>query len=239
MSTTSSVMALCHFRSLPKLAVGALVTFIMLSPAWGAPAPDGNNVLRIVFVDVEGNIFRRWPLRPYSVASQALFLPLVQQAVYLADKFQELKRVPLLRRGGNTVAGNVRCLSCIPLVRSLRTSCRALKPGTGEIWKPLQRSFTFLSFRPMATILARRSRTRWAVQSSLMMCAALRPQSWPKERPQTEGQLGTCTQGLRVLLATELCLRVPLEKCRPIVSMRLPFPFLASEVRSPEAPNKH
>jgi competence protein ComEC len=54
MSTTSSVMALCHFRSLPKLAVGALVTFIMLSPAWGAPAPDGNNVLRIVFVDVEG-----------------------------------------------------------------------------------------------------------------------------------------------------------------------------------------
>jgi hypothetical protein len=84
--------------------------------------------------------------------------------------------------------------------------------------------------------------TRWdqmAVQSFLAMCSVSHHQRSPKERPQTEGQLNTCTLVWWVLLATELCLRVPLEKCRSIVSMRFPFPFLASEVRSPEAANRH
>ena len=54
MSNTSSVIAPRLFRSSPKLASGALLAFILLPFAWGAPEPEANNVLRIFFVDVEG-----------------------------------------------------------------------------------------------------------------------------------------------------------------------------------------
>lgn len=54
MSNTSSVKAPRLFRSSPKLASCALLAFILLPFAWGAPEPEANNVLRIFFVDVEG-----------------------------------------------------------------------------------------------------------------------------------------------------------------------------------------
>ena len=63
-----------------------------------------------------------------------------------------------------------------------------------------------------------------AVQPVLVRCAALRHQSSPKEPPQTEGRLDMCTPEQWVLLATPLCLRAPLEKCRSIASMRAASP---------------
>jgi competence protein ComEC len=54
MSSTRFVIALRVCRLLPKLASYALVPFMLLPSAWGAPKPEANNVLRIFFVDVEG-----------------------------------------------------------------------------------------------------------------------------------------------------------------------------------------
>jgi hypothetical protein len=72
---------------------------------------------------------------------------------------------------------------------------------------------------------------------SLVSCAALRLQGSPKERPQTEDRLDMWGQGEWVLLATRLCPRVLLEKCRSIVSRRVAHLFWTEEVRSQEVPN--
>ena len=46
--------ALRHCRLLPRIALYGFVTFLLLCPAFGTPAPEANTVLRIFFVDVEG-----------------------------------------------------------------------------------------------------------------------------------------------------------------------------------------
>jgi beta-lactamase superfamily II metal-dependent hydrolase len=54
MSNTSSAAALRQCRLLPRFALCGLLAFLLLSCAWGAPAPKTDSVLRIFFVDVEG-----------------------------------------------------------------------------------------------------------------------------------------------------------------------------------------
>jgi competence protein ComEC len=54
MSNTTSATAICHCRLLPRIILCGLFALLLLSCAWGAPAPKTDGVLRIFFVDVEG-----------------------------------------------------------------------------------------------------------------------------------------------------------------------------------------
>jgi hypothetical protein len=118
------------------------------------------------------------------------------------------------------------------------------RPSTGDFHPAaflycVKSRFELLSCCRMVEVQARRSRSSWPIQSVLVSCAGLQHQGSPIVRSQTGARLDTCSQKQRVLLATPLCLRVLLEKCRSIAAMPLPCPILSPEVRIQEAPNKN